>query len=207
MKEELNVAESISDVQFSAMLNHCKVSERETGKMYKVAFDNILRQMPSLSDEEKLIFLKEFQIYSKEKNDVDNLKKIVNEKLLFFLNVDERQCDKYHNRLLRGLTEWTVSTRPKEEITKEQVLSVLGLKKDELIGEHNFATEEPFFQSRVRWIKNLKDKILDVNKGEFFISGEPGSGKTNIINYMANEDNSILLQDFIHLSRYRWSMM
>ena len=84
LKEELNVAESISDVQFSTMLNHCKVSERETGKMYKVAFDNILRQMPSLSDEEKLIFLKEFQIYSKEKNDVDNLKKIVNEKLLFF---------------------------------------------------------------------------------------------------------------------------
>ena len=196
LKEELNVAESISDIQFSAMLNHSKASEREKGKMYKVAFDNILQQIPSLSDEEKLIFLKEFQIYSDEKNDVDKIKKTVNEKLSFLLNVDERQCDKYHNRLLRGLTEWTVSTRSEEEITKEQVLSVLGLKKDELIGEHNFATEEPFFQSRARWIKNLKDEILKINKGVFFISGEPGSGKTNIINYIANEDNSIITTRF-----------
>ena len=83
---------------------------------------------------------------------------------------------KYHNRLLRGLAEWTISSRSEEEITKERVLSVLGLKKDELIGEHNFATEEPFFQSRVRWISNLKDEILRKNKGVFFISGEPGSG-------------------------------
>ena len=87
MKEELNVAESISDIQFSAMLNHSKASEREKGKMYKVAFDNILQQIPSLSDEEKLIFLKEFQIYSDEKNDVDKIKKTVNEKLSFLLNV------------------------------------------------------------------------------------------------------------------------
>lgn len=42
----------------------------------------------------------------------------------------------------------------------------------------------------------MKDKILEVNKGVFFISGEPGSGKTNIINYMANEDNSIITTRF-----------
>ena len=196
LKEELDAAESISDVQFSARLNHSMSSEREKGKMYKVAFDKILQQMPSLSDEEKLVFLKEFQIYSDETKDLDNIKKFVNEKLANSLNVDERQCTEYHNRLLRGLTEWTVSTRSEEEITKEQVLSVLGLKKDELIGEHNFATEEPFFQSRVQWIKNLKDEILRVNKGVFFISGEPGSGKTNIINYLANEDNSIITTRF-----------
>lgn len=196
LKEELDVAKVISDIRFSAMLNHSKLSEREKGKIYKVAFDNILQQMPSLSDEEKLVFLKEFQIYSDETKDLDNIKKIVNEKLANSLNVDERQCTKYHNRLLRGLTEWTISTRSEEEITKEQVLSVLGLKKDELIGEHNFATEEPFFQSRIQWIKNLKDEILRVNKGVFFISGEPGSGKTNIINYLANEDNSIITTRF-----------
>lgn len=196
LKEELNVAEVISDVQFSAMLNHPKASEREKGKMYKVAFGNILRQMPLLSDEEKLIFLKEFQIHSDEENDLENLKKFVSKKLSCFLNIDERQCEKYHDRLVRELSKWTVSTRSEEEITKEQVLSVLGLKKDELIGEHNFATEEPFFQSRARWIKNLKDEILEINKGVIFISGEPGSGKTNIISYMANEDNSIITTRF-----------
>lgn len=196
LKEELDVAEFITDVRFSAKLNHSKASEREKGKIYKVAFDNILQQMPSLSDEEKLVFLKEFQIYSDETKDLDNIKKFVNEKLANSLNVDERQCTKYHDRLLRGLTEWTVSTRSEEEITKEQVLSVLGLKKDELIGEHNFATEEPFFQSRVQWIKNLKNEISRVNKGVFFISGEPGSGKTNIINYLANEDDSIITTRF-----------
>ncbi|MBO5210148.1 MAG: AAA family ATPase [Lachnospiraceae bacterium] len=196
LKEELETAESISDIQFSAMIHHTLPSVREMGKVYKQAFGNILQQMPSLSDEEKLVFLKEFQIYSDETKDFDNIKKFVNEKLANFLNVDERQCTKYHNRLLRGLTEWTVSTRSEEEITKEQVLSVLGLKKDELIGEHNFATEEPFFQSRVRWIKILKDEILSVNKGVFFISGEPGAGKTNIINYLANEDDSIITTRF-----------
>ena len=153
LKDELNAAASISDVRFSAMVNDSKASEREKGKMYKVAFDNILRQIPSLSDDEKLIFLKEFQIHSDEENDLKKLKKFVGKKLSCILNIDERQCEKYHDRLVRELSEWTVSTRSEEEITKEQVLSVLGLKKDELIGEHNFATEEPFFQSRVRWIK------------------------------------------------------
>ena len=92
-----------------------------------------------------MIFLKEFQLYSDEKNDLDNIKKTVDGKISYLLNIDGCQCDKYHNRLLRGLTEWTVSTRFEEEITKEQVLSVLGLKKDEIVGEHDFATEEPFF--------------------------------------------------------------
>lgn len=196
LKEELDVAKSISDVQFSAKLNHSMSSEREKGKIYKIAFDNILQQMPSLSDEEKLVFLKEFQICSDETKDLDNIKKLVNEKLANSLNVDERSCVNYYSRLIKGLTEWTVSTRSEEEITKEQVLSVLAIKKDELIGEHNFATEEPFFQSRVQWIKNLKDEILRVNKGVFFISGEPGSGKTNIINYLANEDDSIITTRF-----------
>ena len=196
LKNELNNADSISDVRFSAMTNDSKASEREKGKMYKVAFDNILRQIPSLSDDEKLIFLKEFQIHSDEENDLKKLKKFVSKKLSCILNIDERQCEKYHDRLVRELSEWTVSTRSEEEITKEQVLSVLGLKKDELIGEHNFATEEPFFQSRVRWIKDLKDEILEKNKGVFFISGEPGTGKSNIINYMANEDNSIITTRF-----------
>lgn len=196
LKDELNVADSIADVKFSAMVNDSKSSEREKGKMYKEAFVNILCQIPSLSDEEKFIFLKEFQLYSDEKNDLDNIKKTVDGKISYLLNIDGRQCDKYHNRLLRGLTEWTVSTRFEEEITKEKVLSVLGLKKDEIVGEHNFATEEPFFQSRVQWIKNLKDEIFRVNKGVFFISGEPGSGKTNIINYLANEDNSIITTRF-----------
>ena len=196
LKDELNVADSIADVKFSAMVNDSKSSEREKGKMYKEAFVNILCQMPSLSDEEKFIFLKEFQLYSDEKNDLDNIKKTVDGKISYLLNIDGCQCDKYHNRLLRGLTEWTVSTRFEEEITKEQVLSVLGLKKDEIVGEHDFATEEPFFQSRVQWIKNLKDEIFRVNKGVFFISGEPGSGKTNIINYLANEDNSIITTRF-----------
>lgn len=196
LKDELNAAASISDVRFSAMVNDSKASEREKGKMYKVAFDNILRQIPSLSDDEKLIFLKEFQIHSDEENDLKKLKKFVGKKLSCILNIDERQCEKYHDRLVRELSEWTVSTRSEEEITKEQVLSVLGLKKDELIGEHNFATEEPFFQSRVRWIKDLKDEILEINKGVFFISGEPGTGKSNIINYMANEENSIITTRF-----------
>ncbi len=196
LKEELNTAESISDVQFFKMVRHSKASEREKGTMYKIAFDNILRQMPLLSDDEKLIFLKEFQIYSDEENDLENLKKLVSEKLAYLLNVNKRQCEKYHDRLVRKLSDWTVSTRAEEEITKEQVLSVLVLKKDELIGEHNFATEEPFFQSRARWIKNLKNEILEINKGVFFLSGEPGSGKTNIISYMANEDNSIITTRF-----------
>lgn len=196
LKEELKTAESISNIQFSSMISHTSISVREMGKVYKQAFDNILLQMPSLSDKEKLIFLKEFQICSDETKDLDNIKKLVNEKLANSLNIDERQCDRYHERLLKGLSMWTISTRSEEEITKEQVLSVLGLKKDELIGEHNFATEEPFFQSRVRWIKNLKEEISSVNKGVFFISGEPGAGKTNIINYLANENNSIITARF-----------
>ena len=71
--------------------------------MYKEAFVNILCQIPSLSDEEKFIFLKEFQLYSDEKNDLDNIKKTVDGKISYLLNIDGRQCDKYHNRLLRGL--------------------------------------------------------------------------------------------------------
>ena len=42
--------------------------------------------------------------------------------------------------------EWYLFNATKEEITKEKVLSVLGLKKDEIVGKHNFATEEPLFQ-------------------------------------------------------------
>lgn len=196
LKKELNVAESISDIQFSDMVNNSMLSMCELGKMYKTAFDNILKKMPGLSDAEKLIFLKEFQIYSDENNDLDNIKKLVSNKLARLLKVDIRQCENYHNRLLRGLTDWTISTRSQEEITKEQVRTILSLKKDELVGEHYFATEEPFFESRKQWIVDLENEILLANKGVFFISGEPGAGKTNIISYIANKNDSIIASRF-----------
>lgn len=196
LKKELDVAESISDIQFAAMVNHSSKSIHELGEMYKIAFSNILQKMPALTDSEKLIFLKEFQIYSDENNDLDNLKELVNNKLASLLKVDIHQCEKYHNRLLRGLTDWTISTRFQEEITKEQVRTVLGLKKDELVGEHYLATEEPFFESRKQWIIDLENEILSLNKGTFFISGEPGAGKTNIISYIANENDSIIVSRF-----------
>lgn len=203
LKSELTIAQDISDVQFSDMLNHPKETEKEKGKVYKVAFDNILQEMSSLTDEEKLIFLKEFHIFSDEKKDLDVIKKCVDEKLAKTLNIDERKCEKFHNSLLKGLSRWTVSTRKEEEITKEQVLEVLGLEQDELVGEHNFATEEPFFKSRIQWIENLKCEILENNCGVFLYQVSQAQEKLILSVIWQMKKIALLLRDFTLLSQYR----
>ncbi|MCM1162051.1 MAG: hypothetical protein NC412_12615 [Roseburia sp.] len=155
-----------------------------------------MEELEFLNAEERLCFLKQFDIYANQE-DLEELVDKIQEKLVRQFNTSTRISMQLMYRLCFALMKWTTTIRnkdevTKEELTKEELFEALSLNSDGLIGEHDFSACEPFFQSRIDFITDVEREITSGEKKVYFMSGDPGSGKTNIVNYMANKGNSII---------------
>lgn len=61
---------------------------------------------------------------------------------------------------------------------------------------------DPFFQSRIEFVKCLEQKIINGKSRVTFLTGNPGCGKTNIISYLACKPDSIITLLFMRLNPY-----
>lgn len=181
LQEQGNEAKAISEITFKPE--------------WEAAWKKWLNELSEFSDEEKLEFLKELRLITNQDGLAEIYQSIIN-KLKECFHVDERTATQLHQKLTYALMTWTTTIRIKEEITKEDLLQALSLSGDKIVGEHNLPTCEPFFESRADFAKTLEAILAERRNPIVFLSGGPGSGKTNIINYLSNKSDSVITLRF-----------
>lgn len=181
LKDQIKDAEAISEIKFKPE--------------WEAAWKKWLNELSEFSDEEKLEFLKDLKLITNQDGLTEIYQSIIN-KLKECFHIDERTATQLHQKLTYALMTWTTTIRIKKEITKEDLLQALSLSGDKIVGEHNLQTCEPFFESRADFAKTLEAILSERRSPIVFLSGGPGSGKTNIINYLSNKSDSVITLRF-----------
>lgn len=171
------------------------ISEIRIKPEWEEAWKKWLNELSEFSDGEKLEFLKDLRLVTNQEGLAEIYQSIIN-KLKECFHVDERTATQLHQKLTYALMTRTTTIRIKEEITKEDLLQALSLSGDKIVGEHNLPTCEPFFDSRVDFVKTLEAILAERRSPIVFLSGGPGSGKTNIVNYLSNKSDSVITLRF-----------
>ncbi len=175
--------------------NASKLQEIVVKKEWESAWNEWLNELNDLDDVQKINFLKSFDIKANQE-DLDEIISSIGEKIASYFKVDSRVAVQLHKSLCYALMEWTTTRRKKEEITKEDLLEALALNSDNYKGIHDVPTTEPFFSSRVDFVTRLEEILQKREYPVVFLSGDPGSGKTNIVSHLTNKVNSIITLRF-----------
>lgn len=181
LKDQSKEAKAISEITFKTE--------------WEDAWKKWLNELSEFSDDEKLEFLKDLKLITNQDGLAEIYQSII-DKLKECFQVDERTATQLHQKLTYALMIWTTTIRVKEEITKEDLLQALSLSGDKIVGVHNLPTCEPFFESRADFAKALEVILSDRRSPIVFLSGGPGSGKSNIVNYLSNKTDSVITLRF-----------
>ena len=57
---------------------------------------------------------------------------------------------------------------------------------------HELLPAEPFFDSRKDFVEEIEKELLSGSEKVLFLSGVPGTGKTNIVSKLCNKRDSII---------------
>ncbi len=180
----------------SQIVSAKQIQEITFEKILEPAWERFLCELSPLdTDEQKLRFLNNLKIKTNQ-DDLEELIENINKKIATYLCADSRMTKQFDYRLCAALRKWATTIRKNEYITKEDLYAALALNQDNFAGDHNLPICEPFFTSRLDFISNLETKLENREYPIIFLSGDPGSGKTNIINQLANKSNSIITLRF-----------
>lgn len=142
-------------------------------------------------DDDKLKFLRLLQLETEQKD----LQEIENEVLNhlstgFGITLDD--ADKLLGKLDHALRKWATSVRNTSRIYVEDVYEALSI--DDYISpyNHELIPSEPFFDSRKDFVEEIETELLSGNEKVLFLSGIPGTGKTNIVSKLCNKRDSII---------------
>lgn len=143
------------------------------------------------SDENKLKFLRLLQLETEQKD----LQEIENEVLGhlsigFGISLDD--ADILLGKLDHALRKWTTSLRNTSRIYLEDVYEALSIDDYVSPYNHELIPAEPFFDSRMDFVEKIEKELLYGKEKVLFISGIPGTGKTNIVSKLCNKRESIV---------------
>lgn len=171
------------------------ISKVVVKKEWKVAWATWKNCMSNLNAKEQLLFLQNFEVLSNQEDLDGMIVSIANELEKKFKTTHEKAVN-LHQKLCYQLMWWATSIGNKKEIEKENVMEALSLYGDSVKGEHFFPICEPFFQSRIIFVADLENTILNGKSKVTFLTGDPGCGKTNIVSYLACKPDSIVTLRF-----------
>jgi len=143
------------------------------------------------SDDDKLKFLRLLQLETGQKD----LQEIENEVLThlsigFGISLDD--ADKLLGKLDHALRKWTTSVRNTSRIYVEDVYEALSIDDYTSPYNHELIPAEPFFESRKDFVGEIETELLSGKEKVLFLSGIPGTGKTNIVSKLCNKRDSII---------------
>ena len=151
--------------------------------------------MGALNDKEQFLFLQNFDLIT-DQEDLEGMIDIIADELQKIFGTTHERAVGLHQKLCYQLMWWSTSICDKKEIEKEDVMQALSLSGDEIKGEHILPLCEPFFKSRIEFVKSMEQKILNGKSRVAFLTGNPGCGKTNIISYLACKPESVITLRF-----------
>ncbi len=156
-------------------------------------------EMGSISDDEKLQFLKQLTI-SVDAPQLEEMRDRLAESIASSLQITRQQSSALVLRLLSALFDWTTSIRGANEwITAEDVMAAIAESEPGVFGYCDVPTPIPFFPSRERAVEDISSLLTGVGEHRVvFIEAEPGSGKTSVVSRIVNQrvqDYSALVVD------------
>jgi len=144
------------------------------------------------SDEDKLMFLKHLHIQYNQ-NDLRELGKSVKTKLQHFFHINENSAEMLLMRLDHALRNWTCSIRYSSKITIEALYDALSIQGVVERFNHDLIPTTPFFESRQLLVDSLEAELCNSKEKVLFLSGVPGTGKTNIISKLCNKKDTVII--------------
>lgn len=158
---------------------------------WKFVLELIIEELNDFDDDHlKAMFLKCFSI-EYDYPDIDKLDIDILNKLMILFSINENKASLLYEKLFFSLKEWASSTRSKEEVTVEDVYSKLSVFENSY-PDLNLLPPEPFFESRKSIIKQIENKCLSGKERIIFLYGNPGIGKTSLINYLTQKIDTIV---------------
>jgi hypothetical protein len=142
-------------------------------------------------DDDKLLFLKKLHIET-DKESLEALVDSIKHKLQVLFTVSVEASDFLLGKLDHALREWTTSRRRNAKISKENVYSALSVAEETISYNHDLIPVSPFFTSRQELVSRLEEDLFNSEAKIFFLSGVPGTGKTNIISHLCSKKDSII---------------
>ena len=144
--------------------------------------------------EEATKFLRQLTIRTKE-DDLDGLESRIRESLAIAFGVTEQQAAPLFDALCRELRSWTTGHAG---VTVEVLCNALTLEP----APKEFAPAppppSPFFPTRLPIAGKLQTDLLDEREAPIvFLTGEPGSGKTSVVSWLANRRTDHAFQGII----------
>lgn len=177
LKEQIVSAKTFNDIKFPE---------------YEAAWEEWKSQLKYIEkDEDKLLFLRCLEIETNQVGLIE-IEKDLLKRLQRTFNAKLDVARILLTRLDHALRNWATSTRTESCITAEDAYEALAVVEETVCYNHDLIPSEPFFQSRNDLVSSLETELLTGNSKVVFLSGIPGTGKTNIVSKISGKRNSIV---------------
>ena len=177
LNEKLKTAEKFEDIEFEKYT--------EAWSEWKTQLDGIQ------NNEDKLKFLRLLQIETEQK-DLQEIENEVLSHLSIGFGISLEDADKLLGKLDHALRKWTTSVRGTSRIYVEDVYEALSIDNYISPYNHELIPAEPFFESRKDFVGKIETELLSGKEKVLFLSGIPGTGKTNIVSKLCNKRDSVI---------------
>lgn len=159
---------------------------------YELAWEEWKKQLEYIpNDDKKLEFLKHLSI-STDQEELEALGETLIEKLKNTFKTNDEIARLLFVRLDHALRKWTTSIRDSSIVSVEDVLRELSIEDDIISYNHDLIPSVPFFESRLSVVEDIEKALSCPQNRVVFLSGIPGTGKTNIISKLSGKRNSIV---------------
>lgn len=159
---------------------------------YESAWNEWKAQLECIErDEDKLSFLRCLEIETNQAG-LEEIKEDLLKRLTIVFNTKTDVAESLLVKFDHALRTWTTSVRTTSCITVEDVYTALAVNDDIISYNHDLIPADPFFVSRNALVNTLESELIEGNSRIVFLSGIPGTGKTNIISKLSGKRNSII---------------
>jgi len=177
LKSKILYAESFDELEFPK---------------YETAWNEWKEQLNYIEkDEDKLLFLKCLEIETNQIG-LEEIKADLLQRLQAAFHTKKSIAELLLAKMDHGLRDWTTSSRNSACVTIEDVYAELALGEDMISYNHDLIAAEPFFSSRDILVNDLETELKNGSSRVVFLSGIPGTGKTNIVSKISGKRNSIV---------------
>lgn len=159
---------------------------------YELAWNEWKSQLECIEkDEDKLSFLRCLEIETSQVG-LTEIEEDLLKRLQCVFNAKINVAKTLLMRLDHALRKWTTSRRISSCITAEDVYTALSVEDNTVSYNHDLIPSEPFFESRNALVNELETELRNGNNRVVFLSGIPGTGKTNIVSKISGKRNSVV---------------
>lgn len=159
---------------------------------YEDAWKEFIEQLSDIPcNKDKLLFLRSLEIDT-DRSGLTALEHELINQIKSVFQTTENNAEVILSKFDHALRTWTTSTRETSHITAEDVMDMLSFKTHIEYYNHDLIPNEPFFRSRENLVQSIEKELQQSHEKVIFLSGIPGTGKTNIISKLSAKRNSLV---------------